>query len=626
MSGNETIAALVSIWSEAPRLAGERWLILEPQLQDLLAQFEAASDNEARARVSVQIQQLLEEEAPRLLIHLDDVVEEMEGSENRTTTHRGLPSLGQLMSQIAGLLHQTSVHAYVTRYTDITCPRQVWVETPRISVIVRLRMRPPVHSDAVSELNLAIGVPMHARVEAPDFNILDTQEQETPIKHDADSPPMVFDLQPRHVGHTRINIDFFQAGNLVGTISVPVEITAYDVSAVVAPRSEQILQIDTSVASPDLLLFIRTEHFHGQPALSFELRRAGEVGQTFYPVELKGDPQVYATRLYERLTALTEQVDPTVATVLGKQRVLPSKDAERRVKQLGQNLWRDLIPSDLKAIYSAQREIWQDKTLQIVSDEPHIPWELVWPYESGGWEDDGPWCIQMRMTRWLRRDIQGNGNAAPATLLHFGALACLAPSDSNLPAAQQEQAFFTNLIAQHQLTDRSPAPPSWPNVIALLEAGNYNWLHVAAHGNFYPENPDTDSAIWLEGLRPLTPDAIVGASVEGYIQQYRPAFLFNACHTGRQGWMLTRPGGWANRLISTGAGFFLAPLWTVTDTLALSFAKTFYEELLAGKTVAEAVHQGRLAARRIGDPTWFAYSVYAHPNARIVLPASNSST
>src|SRR5205823_4894858 len=101
-----------------------------------------------------------------------------------------------------------------------------------------------------------------------------------------------------------------------------------------------------------------------------------------------------------------------------------------------------------------------------------------------------------------------------------------------------------------------------------------------------------------------------------------PAFLINACHTGRLGWTLNRLDGWAHRLISSGVGLFLAPLWTVTDGRALDFAQTFYRELLAGRTVGEAVQQGRQAARREGDPSWLAYSVYAYPNARLVLPPS----
>ena len=66
-----------------------------------------------------------------------------------------------------------------------------------------------------------------------------------------------------------------------------------------------------------------------------------------------------------------------------------------------------------------------------------------------------------------------------------------------------------------------------------------------------------------------------------------------------------------------GAGFFAAPMWPVADQAAYHFATTFYTELFAGATVAEATRQGRRAAYVEGDPSWLAYSVYAHPHAML---------
>ena len=151
----------------------------------------------------------------------------------------------------------------------------------------------------------------------------------------------------------------------------------------------------------------------------------------------------------------------------------------------------------------------------------------------------------------------------------------------------------------------------------LLEGGGYDWLHAAAHGNFFPQAPNEDSALWLQEDMALTPDGLVGSAIEGHLKRQRPAFFLNACQVGRQGWALTGLGGWANRLVSGGAGLFVGPLWEVSDDGALQFATAFYGGLLAGETVAEATRQGRLAARESGDPTWLAYSVYGHPNARV---------
>ena len=156
----------------------------------------------------------------------------------------------------------------------------------------------------------------------------------------------------------------------------------------------------------------------------------------------------------------------------------------------------------------------------------------------------------------------------------------------------------------------------------LLEGRGYDWVHAAAHGNFYAAAPDADSALWLTKDRALTPDQMVGGEIEAHLGEARPGFFFNACQVGRQGWALTRIGGWANALISAGAGIFVGPLWEVKDDSALTFAREFYTALLSNETVARAARQARLAARAAGDPTWLAYSVYAHPNARLAWDGS----
>jgi hypothetical protein len=176
------------------------------------------------------------------------------------------------------------------------------------------------------------------------------------------------------------------------------------------------------------------------------LRDGGASWQTFPPKPLHGDPAAHAAEFYRKITALARRDDPT-AELAGRtfgvaggdgQAYLVAEDIDRRLRQLGQNLWRELIPKDLQEIYERERENWRDRTWLILSDEPHIPWELLWPYGQG-WRDDGPWCETLRLTRWLRRDDVGNGNASPPVHLHLSPAAIIAPSDSGLPAAQIER-------------------------------------------------------------------------------------------------------------------------------------------------------------------------------------------
>lgn len=510
------------------------------------------------------------------------------------------------------------------RYTDISYPKTVWLGTPRFSLVVRLTVRYPSNSNKVKKVELKENIPVKVRLHSLSFDVLNEIEQEILTPADRDSPPIVFDLRPVELGPHIITLDFFQNGNPISTVSLPVYVVpdqidmSVDNSGGGGDIPSKLLCFQPQIPPAIHMLYISYDQFQGGPALTFTLHKSGGVGQTFRPIPLECDLLSYSNRIYERFTVLQEGVEPSAKKVLRKHRILEADDIERRIRNFGQNLWRDIIPQELKSIYSQERKLWHDRTLLIVSDEPFLPWELIWPY-GNNWEDTGPWCITTLFARWLRRDFNGNGHDAPANQLAFRSMACLVPTDSDLQAARDEKSFIEKLICDNNLEDLTPNPPSWGKVLDLLENGGYNWIHAAAHGNFYQEVPDGDSAVWLQDGHGFTPQDIVGYKVEAYIKTTRPAFVFNACHAGRLGWALTNLGGWSNRLISTGAGLFIAPLWTVSDVEALLFAKSFYTNLLNKKTIAESVRLARKDAFTKGDPTWLAYTVYAHPNAKIYL-------
>lgn len=508
----------------------------------------------------------------------------------------------------------------VTRYTDITAPSRVWVGTTRVPVVVRLTVKPSSLSGRVEELSLRTDVPVKVHIQTGGFEVLNEATQEIDIPADADSRPVVFDLRPLKPGHTTIALDFFQGNELLRTTVLAVEITAYQVAEGAEPQPSGSLVFDARVPPPDLVLHIAWQP--DPPALEFTLIRDGGASWVTYPKkELDGTVAEHANQLYGRIAKLLGQIDPTVKAVLQKQRVIAAEGVDLRIKMLGQSLWRDLVPDGLKDAYARERDAWRDRTLLVLSDEPHLPWELLWPYAAGEWEDEAPWCVTLRLTRWLHRDARGNGNQRPPASLRLAAMAVIAPDYALLPdlrGAHFESDVLAGMIQQHGLKDVSPAPPTWQAVVGLLERGGYDWFHAAAHGSFYPEHPDGYSALWLQEDEALAPEAIVGSGIEGHIKEQRPGFFFNACQTGRQGWAITRIGGWANALVSAGAGMFVGPHWEVSDGGALTFAQTFYRRLFQGETVADAMHAARLDARQTGDPTWLAYSVYAHPNARLL--------
>ncbi|WP_437729259.1 CHAT domain-containing protein [Sorangium sp. So ce861] len=514
----------------------------------------------------------------------------------------------------------------VLRHVDVACPRRMWLGAERFSLVVRLTVAPSSLSVAsrAGAVALRPSEPVRVRLSAPSFDVLSPLEQEIRIPASGDSDPVVFFLKPTALGERALLLDFLQSGNPVGSAAVQVEVTAMPgASSDTAHVSGAVRTSSASLAeAPERMLYIAYERSPAGGALTFTLIRKGEVGRTFTRVPLSSSPEDFTTSLYRELNLLRAGKDPTV-DALGRPRLaIDREDVDMKIRDMGFELWKALFPEDFRRMYAAERKAWRDSSMIILSDEPFIPWELVWPYgtEPERWHDEEPWCLSMSLTRWLRRNEQGGGHEGPAAALRVDAFALLVPTDSNLPSAPKEKEFLARLLGQdRKLQDRSPKYATAKEVKALLKNGGYGLIHAATHGNFSTSAPDAITALWLEGGEPLSPRAINGPDIEAYLGDARPAFVFNACELGQGAWSLVGIGGWANRLISAGAGLFLAPLWLVSDDRAYAFCEALYRELANGAPVGKAVREARRAARKDGDPTHLAYCVYAHPNARFVF-------
>jgi len=119
------------------------------------------------------------------------------------------------------------------------------------------------------------------------------------------------------------------------------------------------------------------------------------------------------------------------------------------------------------------------------------------------------------------------------------------------------------------------------------------------------EHPDAKLVI-----RSLSPTSLE-------LEARRPLVFLNACHTGVTGFSLTGIAGWAEGFLSAGAGAFIGAYWAIEDAPEARFTEVFYTAVLGGSPIAAALRQARLAIREEfpGDPTWLAYTLYAHPLA-----------
>ena len=306
--------------------------------------------------------------------------------------------------------------------------------------------------------------------------------------------------------------------------------------------------------------------------------------------KIQSDPEQYRYALVREIENLARgrDVDGRPLTDAPGETLTP-QDFFRRLEKIGQRLYDELFSEDMRREYR-ERIRGRVRTLEIVSDEPWIPWELVKPYDDG--VDDDFFCLQYEFSRWV------SGGAAPAAEIPVDSLACIAPTDSRLAQVQAERDYLRGLAAQFGLTDRSPDEARRDRVEALLEGdAPVKLWHFACHGNFDRDAPG-NSPLILQHKRRLRPNDLVGRA-QSRLRNDRPLVFLNACRVGQGGLSLTGLGGWAAKLVGDcRVGALVAPLWSVDDEAAPSLCRS----LLPGRAGAGDDPGGGGASGAAGDP------------------------
>jgi hypothetical protein len=271
----------------------------------------------------------------------------------------------------------------------------------------------------------------------------------------------------------------------------------------------------------------------------------------------------------------------------------PSVEA---LRSRGSYFAEQLLPPGLRRTLSDLRH--QVTTLQILSDDPWIPWEILRL-------DDGLFlCEAFALTRWIYQVPQ-------RTLrLPLTRIAAVVPRNSDLPHAESEWEDLQSLAGDERQVERILARRK--EIAAAFRTGSYDGWHFTGHGFFRINAPDL-SSIYLENHEELTPVDLAGDAKR--MGKPRPLVFLNACYTGQSGLSLTDAGGWAPCFARAGAGAFLGTLWPVRDSRSRDFARAFYQKFIGGLPFAEAVREARRAIYSEGDNTWLAYTVFGHPLA-----------
>ncbi|MFO0869704.1 MAG: CHAT domain-containing protein [Pirellulales bacterium] len=551
------------------------------------------------------------------------------------------------------------------RHTDVSFPQEVPVQkttTLRIQFVPAEETTPEGQVVALPkphahDVTLPFHVPkpvqphqppppirVHICVVAENFAVEGSSEAEVVVPLLGRSAPVPFRLQGLCVGPGRIVVDFDQSGRHVGSVELRPDIVAADAQPASdqAPTQGEVRPVAQPGPAPDAVIKV------------FEFRLAGQPGRLHF-VFSSADPRLKDLSIAMEgdlgTVDLRSEVAPWVEGQLkrigevARRSDVAIDEVQRKLRDVGHDLFDQLLPPGLKELTWTLQQRGIRRVL-VLSDEPHIPWELIKPYRKNAFtsqfEDEAPfWGESYALTRWLRGrvppdhlrlqravTVTATGSNLPETAIRTtrdlvpeeGADGCASEpaamdSEDALLSTDEERAV-SHCLTSSGVRVRSLHPRK-RSLEQLFAAADFDLLHLVSHGAFGGATAADASALMMEDGPFQAID--LSPSMEAALRAAAPLVFFNACHSGRIGLSLTRLGSWGARLVQLGCGGFVGALWPVTDEAAPIFANSFYESLIAGKSIAEAVQIARHKTRERfpADPTWLAYCCYADPMATV---------
>jgi hypothetical protein len=284
----------------------------------------------------------------------------------------------------------------------------------------------------------------------------------------------------------------------------------------------------------------------------------------------------------------------------------------------GDALYRDYVPEAFKDVFWSLRDKDELHSIQITSNSPTLPWELIRPQSTDGVTRDGFLGMSYRLARWAPRSTSSQVDN-PLDRMAFTGVAAVAPSyvDKQSLPFQEVEIDALSKLAGYRRFDGDFV--SFERLVGEVSTG---FIHFSGHGEVnQPSSGRPVFAIDLvdQSLDPDTWRALVAAA-HG---KGNPFYFFNACDTGKSQMLGGFVQGWGPAVLAGGASGFIGGMWPLTDRAAAAFSSDFYGGISArlkdGPVYLADVLQGvRKRFYETGDPTYLAYTFYGNANLEVV--------
>ncbi|WP_143748920.1 caspase family protein [Mesorhizobium sophorae] len=473
--------------------------------------------------------------------------------------------------------------------------------------------------------------------------------RQTTLYREGDSDFVRFDLKARPIAKDSKPAQFiariYSAGRYLGSASrpvtvrrkTPVEAGAQDTTANRAAAPAMLMlasappqpaltgSVQLGNASPDDVADLDVTILYDDPSglgpgqiIIHSPHLAGPVTDTF-----STPPQMAAwlDSEYRRLLQLGLSLRGAVS--LQQPAATSDPDEQKRFVTLaaegfGDMLYRDYVPAAFKDVFWSLRDKGELHSIQVTSNSPTLPWELIRPQSADGATRDGFLGMSYRLARWAPRSTSSQVDN-PLDRMAFTGVAAVAPSyiDKQLLPFQEVEIDALSKLAGYRRFDGDFV--SFEKLVGEVSTG---FIHFSGHGEFnQPSSGRPVFAIDLvdQSLDPDTWRALVSAA-HG---KGNPFYFFNACDTGKSQLLGGFVQGWGPAVLAGGASGFIGGMWPLTDRAAAAFSSDFYGGISARLKdgpvyLAEMLQVVRKRFYETGDPTYLAYTFYGNANLQVV--------
>ncbi|MDQ6842880.1 MAG: CHAT domain-containing protein, partial [Bacteroidota bacterium] len=278
--------------------------------------------------------------------------------------------------------------------------------------------------------------------------------------------------------------------------------------------------------------------------------------------------------------------------------------------ELARTFFELLIPNDFKEQLKRQCNInWiLDKNTAA------YPWELLQDKVA----DAKPLCVNAGMIRQLStQDDRIKINAVSKDNALVIGDPFLDGYVTQLPGAYKEAEMVSAMLTANDFTTTLSLRGSPPDIIKKLFSEDYKIIHLAGHGIFNPDTPETSGMVIGKGVylttaeiaqMSMTPELVIvnccflgkteGAAEELYRSRYKLA-----ANIGTQ-------------LIENGVKAVVVAGWAVDDAAAMDFTRIFYANMFDNYAFGDAVQKARKTIYEkyhTANNTWGAYQCYGDP-------------